>query len=82
LKFDRDNRSLDIEPFGRSEREQCKASERYRECEALSRNREGAQVVLVSVATFDQLRRAYPNYYADTLAFIELLKETTGESFP
>jgi hypothetical protein len=34
--------------------------------------------VLVSVDTLAELRRAYPNYYADTRLFIELLRDALG----
>jgi ppGpp synthetase/RelA/SpoT-type nucleotidyltranferase len=34
----------------------------------------GAQAVLVSVSSLQSLRRAYPNYYLDTTAFVEALR--------
>jgi hypothetical protein len=34
----------------------------------------GAQAVLVSVSSLQLLRRAYPNYYLDTTAFVEALR--------
>ena len=34
----------------------------------------GAQAVLVSVSSLQSLRRAYPNYYLDTSAFVEALR--------
>jgi hypothetical protein len=35
-------------------------------------------VVLVSVNTVTGLQRAYPNYYLDTSAFSEIVREVTG----
>jgi hypothetical protein len=37
-------------------------------------NREGLDVVLVSVDSFKQLRRAYPNYFLDTRAFVDMVE--------
>jgi len=35
-------------------------------------------VVLVSVSSLNALRRAYPNYFADTESFLRVLKEAIG----
>lgn len=82
LAFDRQKQSLDISAFSRSESEQERASQHYLESEKMAFDRVGAQVVLVSVETIDKLHRAYPNYWADTNAFVEIVKEATGEQFP
>ncbi|MGI9077182.1 MAG: RelA/SpoT domain-containing protein [Gemmatimonadaceae bacterium] len=37
----------------------------------------GAQAVLVAADTLESLRRAYPNFYLDTNAFLDYLKEVT-----
>lgn len=51
------------------------ASARYAEAEKLARDGRGKDAVLVSVDSVDALERAYPNYFADTRMFIELLKQ-------
>lgn len=38
----------------------------------------GQDVVLVSVAATTSLQRAYPNYFLDTTAFVDLLSEVLG----
>lgn len=47
------------------------AQEQYLQAEKANENDPQVQVVLVSVDSIDALRRAYPNYYADTTEFIE-----------
>lgn len=51
------------------------ASERYIEAEKLVRERPGTDAVLVSVDSLAALERAYPNYFADTRVFLELLEQ-------
>lgn len=36
------------------------------------------ETVMVSVASVNELRKAFPNYYADLNQFRRLLKETIG----
>ena len=50
------------------------ANAEYLKVERAIRNKPGPQAVLVSVDSMDALRRAYPNYYLDTSAFVEALK--------
>jgi Region found in RelA / SpoT proteins len=40
--------------------------------------KEGFDVVLVSVSSLKTLRRAYPNYFADTDAFLTIVQEAAG----
>lgn len=47
----------------------------YEEAERLSEENQDRDVVLVTVESFEQLRRAYPNYYADTGAFRQVLAQ-------
>ena len=35
-------------------------------------------VVLVAVSSLKMLRRAYPNYYADTVSFLKILREAVA----
>jgi hypothetical protein len=50
-----------------------RASVAYTEAERLARASPGADAVLVSLNSINELRRAYPNYFADTRVFIQLL---------
>jgi len=51
------------------------ASKRYTEVEKEIVGKPGAEAVLVSVESMAQLRRAYPNYFLDTDAFLDEVKE-------
>jgi ppGpp synthetase/RelA/SpoT-type nucleotidyltranferase len=51
------------------------AQERYREVEREVSAAAGDDVVLVSTNSMDALRRAYPNYFLDTHAFIAAVQE-------
>jgi ppGpp synthetase/RelA/SpoT-type nucleotidyltranferase len=50
------------------------ATDRYTQLENESRNRPGAHVVLVSAADINGLKKAYPNYFADTDLFLALVQ--------
>jgi len=60
---------LEVTPFGKDQF--TKAQESYQRAEKAYENDKQVQVVLVSVDSLDALRRAYPNYYADTTEFIK-----------
>jgi putative GTP pyrophosphokinase len=49
------------------------AIEQYQEKEQLIKDRTDEQVVLVSGVTFQELQRAYPNYFLDTKLFLKNL---------
>ena len=51
--------------------QQAKASEVYLSTEKMIRDRPTAQAVLVSVGSLQSLRTAFPNYFADTTAFLQ-----------
>jgi hypothetical protein len=66
---------LDVKSFQLNQYEQAQEAV----AEAESRVEGGvADAVLVSVDTLAELPRAYPNYYADTRVFIELLRDALG----
>lgn len=52
-----------------------KATRDYLSIEKGLRDRPGADAVLVSVESLATLRRAYPNYFADTAIFLDLLRQ-------
>jgi ppGpp synthetase/RelA/SpoT-type nucleotidyltranferase len=72
LALDNIRDRLNITPYKRSELEQ--AAEDYAKTEEKIRERIGTDAVLVSVDSVRNLRRAYPNYFADTSLFVEILK--------
>lgn len=51
------------------------ASERYTEAEKSAARDRGADAVLVSVESVTNLARAYPNYFADTRVFLQLMEQ-------
>jgi hypothetical protein len=51
------------------------AQEAYQKAEALTESDPNIHVVLVAVESVDALRKAYPNYYADTSNFISAVRE-------
>lgn len=57
-----------------AEEELDEAIRAYEEVERAIHRFSGAQTVLVRVDSVDTLRRAYPNYFADTALFLEQLK--------
>jgi len=56
------------------------AQERYKEVEQQISSAAGDDVVLVSTSSMGALRRAYPNYFLDTHAFINAVVEGINPS--
>jgi len=57
------------------------AESQYAEAEKLVQQRPGTDAVLVSVDDISTLWKAYPNYFADTRMFVELMNQAiTGRS--
>jgi hypothetical protein len=55
--------------------EMQEAEEKYQEAEQIVREQPGKDAVLVSVDSLMALERAYPNYFADTRIFAQLLSQ-------
>jgi hypothetical protein len=72
LKLDPTKGQLEVIAF--SIDQLMKAQEQYMEVEKAYEDDPRVQVVLVSVDSIDALRRAYPNYYADTTEFIKAVE--------
>jgi hypothetical protein len=53
----------------------AEASGEYEHAEKLVREKEGRDAVLVSVESIAALQKAYPNYFADTRVFMQLLSQ-------
>ncbi len=75
-----DKRTLSIESFGRDELE--KATEAYSKAEKKLDEGEKVDTVLVSVGPFEQLKRAYPNYFLDVKEFIKYITQIIEEARP
>ena len=56
-------------------RDSIHANQQYTEMEKRLADKPGAQAVLVKVDSVSALRRAYPNYFADTTKFIQALDD-------
>lgn len=71
--------TLEISGFKASERDV--AEQRYAEAELRQKGHVGRDAVLVSVESVNSLHKAYPNYFADTRVFVELMIQAiTGKS--
>lgn len=70
---------LVVSGFRREERED--AEREYGEAERRVRDNPGTDAVLVSVESISALHKAYPNYFADTGVFVQLLDQAlTGRA--
>lgn len=68
--------TLRVSEYTREEREA--ANRDYSAEEERLREDASAHVVLVGVTSLRRLRRAYPNYFLDTEAFLEMVNEAVG----
>lgn len=73
LRLDPSSNELTITGFKLSEI--AEAERQYAEAETHVKAHPGTDAVLVAVESVAALRRAYPNYFADTRVFVELLKQ-------
>lgn len=78
LELDPTANELTITGFRVSELQE--ASERYSEAEKKVAEKPGTDAVLVSVDSLNALERAYPNYFADTGIFLQLLDQSLTAS--
>ena len=74
-----DTNSKNLQVTGFQERELLKAAEAYLGAEKAALNKPHMQTVLVAVDTLAGLRRAYPNFFLDTAAFIDAVKQAIGD---
>jgi ppGpp synthetase/RelA/SpoT-type nucleotidyltranferase len=72
IVLDTQEKAVSIKSYGR--RSLQKANQDYTEYEKRLKDGERIQVVLVSAGNISNLRRAYPNYFFDTRAFIKQLE--------
>ena len=74
LKLDSDTREISIMPY--MKREQDRASADFLALEEECRDNPQVQVVLVSVSSVQNLKRAYPNYFLNIGEFTALVRKT------
>lgn len=68
IVLDSEARSVSIRPFPQTRLEE--ANQAYADIETRAQNGEKIEAVLVSAGPIDALRKAYPNYFLDTQAFV------------
>ena len=76
IKLNADENVVRIAGYLASELDHATAEYARAEKEILGKP--GQDAVLVSVSSLTALRRAYPNYFADTHVFLQTLKEAVG----
>lgn len=77
LGLDPDNRRIQISAFKKSEPAIAQAA--YDAAEKTLRQESTKDIVLVSVDSFKALKKAYPNYFADTAAFVRTIETALRE---
>jgi len=73
LQLDPEGGTLRVTGFGVSQAQE--AASKYSDAEQEVKQNPGTDAVLVSVESINALARAYPNYFADTRLFAELLNQ-------
>jgi hypothetical protein len=72
LLLDTDANTMQVKGF--TDENIARASDEYLQAEQEIKDRPASQAVLVSVQSVQGLRGAFPNYFADTQAFVEAVK--------
>ena len=73
LQLDPESGTLQVTGFGASQAQE--AASKYSDAEQEVKQKPGTDAVLVSVESINALAKAYPNYFADTRLFAELLNQ-------
>ena len=73
LKINDDNYKIEIKYY--SDKSLLKAIDDYMQMEAEIKDSKDREVVLVQANSINEIKTAYPNYFADTRGFLEILKE-------
>jgi hypothetical protein len=77
LELNLDKGQLNVKGF----KDEAEAAKAYDAAEARIRQKQSTDAVLVSVDSVASLGRAYPNYFADTRAFEQLMRQAlSGKS--
>jgi ppGpp synthetase/RelA/SpoT-type nucleotidyltranferase len=81
LRLNASSGELTIDSFPKNQ--SLLASAAYLEAEKEVKMKQGLDAVLVSVDSLSALEKAYPNYFADTRVFVELMNQAlTGDEGP
>lgn len=75
--LDSENRTVSIRPYPIARLEQANVD--YAEIEKRTKAGEPIEAVLVSAGPIDALRKAYPNYFLDTQAFVAQIKKVIAD---
>ncbi len=75
-----DTKTKQIEITGYPARLYKQAETDYTQAEKRGFNKPEQDAVLVSVGSLSELKRAYPNYFADTHVFLKILEEVSGDT--
>ncbi len=75
--LDSENRTVQIRPYPISRLEQANID--YAEIEKRTKGGEPIEAVLVSAGPVDALRKAYPNYFLDTQAFVAQITKVIAD---
>jgi ppGpp synthetase/RelA/SpoT-type nucleotidyltranferase len=78
MVLDSQKRRTDVTSY--AEYDLPQAQEDYLELEKVNNDKPWIQSVLVSVDSVAALKRAYPNYYLDSMAFLQAVEQAIGES--
>lgn len=73
LRLDTTTSELTVEGYKSTQFD--RASQDYLDAETAAKGKTGLDAVLVSVDSLAQLERAYPNYFADTRIFVQLMNQ-------
>ena len=80
VELDPDQNQVTVRRF--KAKESAEANRQYTELESQIPEGSRRQVVLVSVADINALKRAYPNYFLDTALFSRLVDRVLKGDFP
>ena len=75
--LDSSTRSVSIRPFPKTQLEQ--ANIEYAKIEERAQNGEPIEAVLVSAGPIEALKKAYPNYFLDTHAFVTQIERVIAD---
>ncbi len=78
LLLDTDANTMQVKGF--SDENIARASDEYVQAEQEIKDRPSSQAVLVSVQSVQGLRGAFPNYFADTHAFVKAVKRAVAST--
>ena len=76
LVLDAKNKNLTVQGFAKGAKGQEEAQHQYEAAEAANAAKPRVDAVLVAADSIEGLKRAYPNYFADTRGFRAIVEST------